>query len=236
MANFTFIPPSGTVSAVITATEYSLPRNANYSSASPQTTQGYVAVVIDRSNLVTGDSYTLNVYEKAGAGATQRPLLDPMTIVPSASLYAVALPLVGDGWDATLKLATGSARTMTWSIRIDTNDVNALTVSGGVVAAIQAGIATAAALATVAGNVVSLGSAVAALPSAAANAVAVMGSVVESALTVTGSLRLLLSQAVNKLTISGASYAFRDVADTKNRIVGTASDVTGRTAITLDAT
>jgi uncharacterized membrane protein len=222
MPNFTFTGATRT----ITATEYSLAKDANYSSASPMTTQGYMNFVIDRSALVTGDSYTLTIYEKAGAANTQRQLLDPMTIVPGASLYTLLAPvLVGDGWDVTLKLATGSARSIPFSVRIDTNDVNAATVSAGVVTAVQAGIATAAA--------------VSALPAAILATVIETGSdIVGGTLSLAGAIRVIVAQAAGRSSgyLTGA-IRFRSMNNDRDRIAGTATPGgDGRSATAVDPT
>lgn len=70
----------------------------------------------------------------------------------------------------------------------------------------------------------------------AAIAVGVMVSVVETGITVTGALRLLLSEAVGQVSgfLAGAPV-FRDVNNTKNRITGTTT-TDGRTSVTVDPT
>jgi hypothetical protein len=64
---------------------------------------------------------------------------------------------------------------------------------------------------------------------------AVMASTIEGTLTVTQSLRLLLSALAGKLSGGGTTtLTFRDTADSKNRIVATVDSSGNRSGITTD--
>lgn len=107
-------------SAIISNTEYSLPRNANYNSASPQSASpNFYQTVIDLSALAAGDQFRLRVYEAASSGGTQRLAYEsyytgaqsqPLTLLPGVILLY--------GWDVTLLRTAGSDRGITWSIRV----------------------------------------------------------------------------------------------------------------------
>lgn len=217
MANFTFT--SGT--QTVTTTEYSFAQLANYSSGSPKTVQGTVYVIFDLLALVAGDVYQLRVYERVNAG-TQAPVFDAVVTGVQAQHYAFPAQLLGDGWDVTAKKISGNDRSIKCSVRQDTNDVNALTVSAAAITAIAA-----------------------AIPNAAANAAAFAAAVVETGtdivggtISVVGSLRVLLSRAVGRGSgyLTGA-IVHRDLNNSKNRVVGTAvPGGDGRTATLVDPT
>lgn len=130
MVNFTI--SNGT--ATIGTTEFSIAQNANYSAGSPKTTVGYVQAFLDVSAVVAGDQFQIRILERVNGG-TQRVILT-ITVPPSTELYVTPLMLLGDGWDITIKKLAGTDRSILFSVRQDTNDVN---ITGG---------ATAAALAT----------------------------------------------------------------------------------------
>jgi predicted fused transcriptional regulator/phosphomethylpyrimidine kinase len=131
MANFTF--SSGT--ATIGVTEFSVAQNANYSSGSPRTTLGYVQTVLDFSAMTAAETYRIKIYEKVNGG-TQRLLTDPVTLVGvQGQLYTLPLVLLGDGWDVTVQKIAGTDRSIRFSVRQDTNDVNTATITAGAIAA-----------------------------------------------------------------------------------------------------
>lgn len=67
-------------------------------------------------------------------------------------------------------------------------------------------------------------------------AAGVMGTLIETGFTLTGTLRLILAEAVGKLSgVSSGTYRYRNASDTKERIVGQVLP-DGRQAITLDPT
>lgn len=124
MANFTFT--NGT--ATIGSTEYSLPKAANYSSGSPMTTLGYVQAFIDFSAMAAGDTYQVTYYERANGGT--QLIVDTATVTGAqAEMFVSPMFLFGDGWDVTVKKTAGTDRPIKSSVRQDTNDVNALTLS-----------------------------------------------------------------------------------------------------------
>lgn len=128
------------------------------------------------------------------------------------------------------------------------NAISAGAVAAAAVTKVQNGLATAAALttvdnelATIAGyidtEVAALQTAVDALPDASANAAAVLASVVEGTVTLVQSLRLMnaiLGGKASGLVASAASTpAFRDLADTKNRVTAVTDAAGNRTGVTL---
>lgn len=136
MANFTF----SNATATIGSTEYSIAQNANYSAGSPKTTQGYVQAVIDFvANLAAGDQYQVRIYEKANGG-TQRPLLTAVVTGAQAESFVTPLLFLGEGWDITVKKLAGTDRSIPFSVRQDTNDVNAATLGAAAVASVWSAI------------------------------------------------------------------------------------------------
>lgn len=105
-------------SASISTTEYSLPADANYSSGSPQTSDGIFQCFLDLSAMVAGDEYLFQVYEKVQSGGTQRVVWKQSFLNLQAEPHWVSPSLMlMHGWDMTLDRQAGSDRTIGWSIR-----------------------------------------------------------------------------------------------------------------------
>lgn len=129
------------------------------------------------------------------------------------------------------------------------NAVTAAKVAADAVTELQSGLATAAALATVSGYVDDLESRLTSaragyldllnsgIPLSAAAVDAILDEVIEGSLTLRQGLRLMLASLTGKATGGGTStVSFRDLADTKNRVVMTTDANGNRTAVTRDAT
>ena len=106
-------------SATVSTTEYSLPRNATYNSASPQSASpNFYQAMIDLANLAAGDQFRMRVYEAASTGGTQRLMYESYySGVQGMPLNATPGLLLVWGWDITLLRTAGSDRVITWSIR-----------------------------------------------------------------------------------------------------------------------
>lgn len=105
-------------SASISTTEYSLPGAGTYSPASPQTTAGQVQAFIDFNAMVAGDAYRIRIYEKARTADTQRLVFEGrLEGAQSQPLWSAPALTLSRGWDVTVQQITGSARTITWSVR-----------------------------------------------------------------------------------------------------------------------
>lgn len=95
---------------------------------------------------------------------------------------------------------------------------------------------TVGAAASVTNGVTLAADAVSAAALSAAAVDEILDEVVEGTLTVRQVLRLLLAEAAGKASGGGtSSVAFRDVADSKNRIAATVDASGNRSAVTLDA-
>lgn len=107
-----------TNSATIGATELSLPRNATYDNAQPQTGDGIYYIMLDLGNVAPGDQFEVKVYEKVTSGGTQR-LMETWIIDGSqqSAAWTIFTPPLLHGWDVTLKKAAGTDRAIGWSIR-----------------------------------------------------------------------------------------------------------------------
>lgn len=78
---------------------------------------------------------------------------------------------------------------------------------------------------------------IAAIPDAATNAAAVLASAVDGIITLAESIRLQNAVLAGKVSGAGTgTETFRDLADTKDRVVATVDTDGNRTAITRDAT
>lgn len=105
-------------SATISTTEYSLPRNANYNSASPQTTDYVAQFYVDAANMAAGDQFRFRIYEAASASGTQR-LVWEATYTGAQPFPLLTFPalILLHGWDITALRLAGSDRAFTWSGR-----------------------------------------------------------------------------------------------------------------------
>jgi hypothetical protein len=102
----------------VTATEHSLPRDATYSSASPQTDDGVYQCFLDVNAIAFGDEFQFRVYEKVQSTDTQRIVYEAIIAGPQSTPIFVTPSLVLlHGWDMTLLKLAGTDRTITWSIR-----------------------------------------------------------------------------------------------------------------------
>lgn len=104
-------------SATVTTTELSLPRNASYSSGSPQTTDGVYQVWLDVSDMVGGDELQIRVYEKVQASDTQRVAYEAFLFGPQSSLFVIPSLILMNGWDVTADCLAGTSIVVNWSIR-----------------------------------------------------------------------------------------------------------------------
>ena len=103
-------------SASIGTTEYDLPSASTTVSA--QTTDGIYQLFLDLNALVSGDQYTLRIYEKVQSGSTQRVVQEVVFAGAQAEpIYVTPSILFLHGWTFTMQLNTTNARTINWSIR-----------------------------------------------------------------------------------------------------------------------
>lgn len=124
----------------VTTTEHSL--TTDTTGPDVDTNAGNYQVVLDLNAMLNGDVFTFRGYEKAQAGDTQRKFLEfDFAHAQSTPNWISPQFMLLNGWDFTIIKTAGTDRTITWSIRKD--DV------APTVAAIQSGLATAAALDTV---------------------------------------------------------------------------------------
>src|SRR3990172_1510353 len=100
----------------ISTTEYSFTNNST--TIATQTTKCVIEVWIDFVNMVAGDEYLVALREKVVTGGTQRKMTiaNPIGVQDRPLVWSSSF-IVGVGWDVTVQLITGSARTVTWSIR-----------------------------------------------------------------------------------------------------------------------
>ncbi len=79
---------------------------------------GVYQLWIDFTNMVKGDQYEIRVYEKAEAtGGTKRQFFETTVHDVQTQLFATPMFTLMHGWDMTVKLISGSARTLDASIR-----------------------------------------------------------------------------------------------------------------------
>jgi len=103
-------------SQAVDTTEWSMPRDASYTSASPQTDDGIYQIVLDVSDMVALDELQIRVYEKVNSGGTQRIVYEATLLGAQNSCWVSPSLILMHGWDATLDAIVGTI-TVIWSIR-----------------------------------------------------------------------------------------------------------------------
>lgn len=105
------------VEAALGTTEWSLPRDAAYSSASPTVDTGIFQLFLDLSDMIAGDEVEIKIYEKVLSTESQKLVWqavisgsssDPIFVTPALALM--------HGWDITAKAVSGAVA-IVWSIR-----------------------------------------------------------------------------------------------------------------------
>lgn len=102
-------------SEAVSTTEWSCTTD----SAGPdtETSDGVFQIFLDLNDMVTGDELQIRVYEKVGAGSTQRIIYQSNLIGPQSPPVWVSPSLIlMNGWDVTLDAIAGTI-TVDWSIR-----------------------------------------------------------------------------------------------------------------------
>ncbi len=135
-----FSTTSGTKLLVV-GTEFSVAKNADFNSAAPRTTTGYVAVRLDLTAVVAGDIVQIRIYHGIAGGTLTAE--DVATASPG-TIWRAQVGLLDGNWDITVKQTAGTGRTIGFSVVVDTNDVNSATAGAAAVTSIQTGLALAA--------------------------------------------------------------------------------------------
>lgn len=104
---------SGT--ATISTTEYSLVNNSTTLASS--TDVGVYQVFIDTTNMAAGDEYEIKVKEKVISGGTQRNIYVAVLDGAQSTPFVTPTLVLMLGWDVTMDQITGTARSISWSIR-----------------------------------------------------------------------------------------------------------------------
>lgn len=104
-----------TNTATISTTEYSLVNNST--TLASITTAGVYQVFIDTLNMAAGDEYLIHINEKVITGGTQRTIYSSTLEGAQSSPFVTPTLILMEGWDVTMKLITGTGRSISWSIR-----------------------------------------------------------------------------------------------------------------------
>lgn len=104
-----------TGTATISTTEYSLPNNAN--AGALVTNTGVYQVFIDTLNMAAGDEYLIQIKNQVISGGTTRTIYSATLDGTQSSPFVTPTLVLIYGWDVTMDLITGSAKSISWSIR-----------------------------------------------------------------------------------------------------------------------
>lgn len=104
-----------TGTATINTTEYSLVTNST--TLANEVSDGVYQIFIDTANMAAGDEYTIQIKEKITSGGTQRVIYSATLDGKQSSPFVTPSLILMHGWDVTMDLITGTARSISWSIR-----------------------------------------------------------------------------------------------------------------------
>lgn len=176
---------------------------------------------------------------------TTAGLIDGAITAAKIAADAITAAKIADGAIDAATFAAGAIN----AAAIATDAIDADALAADAVSEIQSGLATASALTTLTGYVDTEVAAIKAktdnlpaspaatgdIPSASSIASAVWSYVAEGALTAVQLYRIIVAALAGKSNGGGTtSVAFRDVADSKNRVSATVDADGNRTAVTLD--
>lgn len=180
----------------------------------------------------SGDPWATALPGAYGAGTAGQILGDYLDVAVS-SVSGGGGPSASDIADEVETRTIAGVTTVGTVNALAANSVNASALASDAVAEIQSGLATAAALATVDTVVDGIAADVGALPSADD----IWDEAVEGSVTARQSLRLSNAALGGKASgLETTAVAFRDLADTKDRITATVDASGNRTAVSRDLT
>ena len=104
---------SGT--ATISTTEISLVSGTT--TLQSITTPAVIQLFVDVSAMASGDEYRIQVKDKIVSGGTQLTIYDSYINGKQSTPFVTPSLILFHGWDITMDLITGTARSITWSIR-----------------------------------------------------------------------------------------------------------------------
>lgn len=109
------ITESFTGSSSISTTEYSLVTDST--TLASNTNVGVYQIFIDFSNMLAGDEYLFTAKEKVTSAGNQQIIYSASLEGRQSTPFITPTLILIHGWDVTLTLITGSAKTINWSIR-----------------------------------------------------------------------------------------------------------------------
>ena len=102
----------------IGATEWSVPRNASYDVAQPQTADGVYQLWVDAGVMAKADEYRIRAYEKVeGTGGTSKIFGQWSLMGVQSQVFCTATFILINGWDFTIQKIAGTDRAFDASIR-----------------------------------------------------------------------------------------------------------------------
>jgi hypothetical protein len=103
-----------TNSATMTTTEFFLASNST--TATYQTGDAVVQLLLDCNAMTAGDQYRVRGYEKVNAG-TARVWFEATLTGAQSQLFASPSVIAGEGWEFSVTKVAGTNRAIAWSLR-----------------------------------------------------------------------------------------------------------------------
>lgn len=104
-----------TGTATITATETSLVSGTTVLQS--VATPAVVQVLIDVANMAAGDEYQIMIKDKVISSGVQRTIYNATLDGSQSGPFVTPSIILYHGWDVTMDLIVGTARSISWSIR-----------------------------------------------------------------------------------------------------------------------
>lgn len=101
--------------ATITGTETSLVSGTT--TLQNVTTPAVIQLFVDASAMLSGDEYQIQIKDKVVSGGTQQVIYNAYIEGRQSSPFVTPTLILYHGWDITMDLITGTARSISWSIR-----------------------------------------------------------------------------------------------------------------------
>lgn len=104
-----------TGTATITGTETSLVSGTT--TLQSVSTPAVMQLFVDTVNMTSGDEYVIQIKDKVISSGTQKIIYQAYLEGKQTTPFVTPTLILYHGWDVTMDLVTGTARSISWSIR-----------------------------------------------------------------------------------------------------------------------
>ena len=80
-------------------------------------TPSVIQVFIDPTNMAAGDEYTIQIKDKIISAGSQKSIYTAVLDGAQPTPFVTPTLILYNGWDVTMNLTSGSAKSISWSVR-----------------------------------------------------------------------------------------------------------------------